>query len=444
MCTVAGFVRVRQRYDKCFEKRKDFFCDAEKWSLAQAEAYQLDKLQKLANYSYEQIPFYKKHFDQAGFKPEHIRSLEDWKKIPAITKDDVRLAGKDMISSDYNMKKLIVSQSGGSTGMPMLCYHDRESLADVYAAAWVNHRQQVSRSDRFATFQGMKLIPDSQKAGPYWRTNLAMKQRLYSIYHLSPDTIAEYIENIDKFKPIYFAGYANSLYLLAKLAEEAGITPKWSPRCVFSTSEQLLGSYRETIERVFRTKVWDGYSQDETCGSISQHKCGYYHYDRAYGYMEFEDVQIDGNNHVAEIICTSLLNDSWPLLRYRIGDLVEYENLDICPDCGHAGPVIHRIRGRTGDVIVLPSGKHFPHISLIVKDLHGVRQVQLVQQSRDEIIIRYVPSEDFREAKDEELILKNFKKAFNEPINCKLEKLAEIPRTQGGKFLSIINNTSSG
>jgi len=442
MCTVAGYKRVRQRYDKLFDKRREFFRKAAKWSLAEAEAYQLEKLKQLAKYAYEKVPFYRCLFDQVKVKPEDIRTLNDWQKIPTISKDDVRRAGKDLIAAGYNTKRLIISRSGGSTGMPMVCYHDHESLANVFAATWVYHRQGVNRSDCFAAFQGMKLVPPLQVGAPYWRMNKAMHQKLYSIFHLSERTIREYIEDLDRFKPVYLAGYANSLYLLAKLAEEASIRPQWAPKAVFATSEQLLSGYRRTIERVFRTKVWDGYSQDETCGSISEHECGYYHYDRAYGYIEFEDVQTSGKYRVAEIICTGFLNKSWPLLRYRVGDLVEYEDVDVCPVCGCAGPVIHSIRGRVGDVLLLPSGRYFPHISLIVKDLHGVRQVQLVQQKVDEIVIRYVPSEDFRRGEDEELILHSFQRAFNEPVNCVLERLTEIPRTQGGKFLSIISNIS--
>lgn len=439
MCTMAGHVRVRQRYDQSFEKREEFFKTAGKWSLVKAQQYQLKKLQELACHAYHNVPFYKRLFDQANIKPQDIRSLDDWNKLPSITKDDVRVAGSDLIAANYDPGKLILSQSGGSTGMPLVCYHDNKTLQDVHAAAWAYCRPGVTRKDRFATFQGLELIPPSQKAGPYWRFNKAMNQRLYSIFHLSESTIKEYIDDIDNFKPVYFAGYANSLYLLAKLAEENGIIPKWSPKAVLSTSEQLLSSYKETIETVFRTKVWDAYSQDETCGSITEYECGYYHYDRAYGYMEFEDIEIDGNRKVAEIICTGLLNYVWPLLRYRVGDIVEYEIAEQCPGCGRAGPIIHSIRGRTGDVVVLPSGRRFPHISLIVKNLHGVRQLQIVQEAVDRIIIRYVPSENYRGKEDDELIVDSFQKAFNEPIKWVLQRVDRIEQTRGGKFLSIVN-----
>jgi phenylacetate-CoA ligase len=439
MCTVAGHMRVRVRYDKLFEQRRRFFREAGRWSLDESEAYQLEKLQHLARHAYEQVGYYRRLFDQVKLKPQDIRKLSDWQKIPTLSKDDIRCAGEDLIASGYNIKKLAVSQSGGSTGMPMVCYHDRECLADVYASFWEYHRPGVKRSDPYATFQGMVLIPQSQKGGPYWRMNKAMNQRLYSIFHLSEETVSQYIEDINRFKPVYFAGYANSLYLLAKLAEEAGIVPQWAPKAVFSTSEQLLSSYKKTIERVFRTKVWDAYSQDEACGSISEYECGYYHYDRAYGYMEFKDKEAKGTRHVAEIICTGFLNDAWPLLRYRVGDLVEYEMVETCPKCGRSGPIIHEIRGRTGDVLITPSGRRFPHISLIVKNLRGVRQLQVLQKAREAITIRYVPAEDFQGNKDEKFIIESFQKAVNEPINWTAEKVSKIPRTQNGKFLSIIN-----
>jgi len=325
------------------------------------------------------------------------------------------------------------------------CYHDREALKRVYACLWATQRPGVSRADRFASFQGVPIIPAGQKSGPFWRMNHAMRQRLYSVFHLAEGTIGQYIEDLDRYRPVCLTGYANSLYLLAKLAEEQKCLPKYFPKAVFSTSEQLFPHYRQTIERVFRTRVWDAYSQDETCGSITQYECGLYHYDRAYGYMEFEDLELlPGNRRLAEIVCTGFLNRAWPLLRYRPGDLVEYEPAEQCPDCGRAGPLIYAIRGRTGDSLVLPSGRRFPHISLIVKSLRGVRQIQLVQLSLGHVLIRFVPAEDFGGSADVALMIRAFSRAVNEPVEWETEAVSEIPRTAGGKFMSIINQLQQG
>jgi len=439
MCTVAGYIRVRQRYDKLFDKRREFFRKAGRWSLAEAESYQLQKLQQLAGHAYEKVPFYSRLFDAAKVRPEDIRKLSDWEKIPVSSKDDFRRAGKDLIASGYNIKKLIRTCTSGSTGMPLRCYHDRESLADVCACLWEYHRPGVEPSEPYATFHTEQLIPPGQAGGPYWRMNKAMKQRLYSIFHLSEKTIKDYVSDFDAYRPIYVTGCAHSLYLFAKLAEERGVIPQWSPEAVFSTGEQLLDNYRQTIEKVLRTKVWNAYSQDETCGSISEYECGYHHYDHAYGYMEFEDIETRGDRRLAEIICTGFLNKAWPILRYRVGDIVEYEPAGICPGCGRAGPIIHEIRGRISDVLITPSGRYFPYISQIIKPLRALREIQLVQESIDKVVIRYVPSEDFRPDKDEALILRTFQQSIGEPIHWLIEKVDEIPRTRAGKFKLIIN-----
>jgi phenylacetate-CoA ligase len=439
-CTAAGYLRNSQRYDGKFHERLEFFRKASGWSRSDAEGYQLEQLRNLVRYCREKVPYYREHFRDLKLAPSDIRTFEDWRGLPYLSKDEARHAGVNLISSEFSHGDLVASHSGGSTGMPLRCYHDREALRQVYAFFWACQRPGFNRTHRYATFQGLDIIPRLQKHRPYWRMNHAMKQRLYSIFHLSEKSIGEYINDLDSYRPAYLAGYANTLYLLAHLAEEQGIRPAHAPEAVFSTSEQLFQTYRQTIERVFRTRVWDAYSQDETCGSITEYECGYYHYDRAYGYMEFLDVEeLPGNRRLAEIVCTGFLNKAWPLLRYRPGDLVEYEPAEKCPKCGRAGPVIHAIRGRTGDVLLLPSGRRFPHISLIVKSLRGVRQIQCVQHAVDRVTIRFVPSEDFRGAADVDHMTRTFSQAVNEPVSWQTEAVSEIPRTPGGKFMSVLN-----
>jgi phenylacetate-CoA ligase len=440
LCTLAGHLRHWQRYDRSFSARCRFFEKTSHWGLAEAEVYQLEQLRNLFAYCIDKVPFYRDRHSRNPIDAGGLRELGDWSLLPALSKDNVRLAGVALVSAEFDVKKLVVSHSGGSTGMPLRCYHEPQALKQIYAHHWACQRPEVSRTDNYASFQGLEIIPRRQKGGPYWRMNYAMRQRLYSIFHLSESTIKAYVADLDRYQPVYFTGYANALFLLAKLAEEQGIAPRHAPRAVFSTSETLFPDCRQTIERVFRTRVWDAYSQDETCGSITEYECGYYHYDRTYGYMEFLDVEeLPNGRHLAEIVCTGFLNRAWPLLRYRPGDLVEYERADRCAGCGRAGPIIHAIRGRTGDVLIAPSRRRFPHISLIVKNLRGVRQVQLVQHSINRVTIRFVAGVDFRGAADEEHMLSSFAQALDEPILWQTERVPEIPRTAGGKFMSIVS-----
>lgn len=443
MCTAAGHLRNLQRYDRGFDERLAFYRESSRWTPGQIRDHHLERLRALFRHATASVPHYRSadYLSRGGSFPD---SLPDWRTLPSLSKDDVRTAGPRLISEVANPRHLVISHSGGSTGMPLRCYHDRGSLREVYAHFWALQRNGFTREDRYATFQGLEIIPKTQTRPPWWRTNRAMRQRLYSIFHLSGGTIRSYIEDLDHYQPVYLAGYANSLYLLAKLAEEAGLRPEHSPAAVFSTSEQLYPSCRATIERVFRTRVWDAYSQDETCGSITEYECGNYHYDHAYGYMEFEDVEVlEHGRRLAEIVCTGYLNRAWPLLRYRPGDVVEYSPVESCPGCGRAGPIIHAIRGRTGDVILLPDGRHFPHISLIVKDLDRVRQTQVVQRALDHVIIRVVPAEGFQVPRDTESVRDTFARALGCGLRVEVELVGAIPRTVAGKFRSIVSEMAT-
>jgi hypothetical protein len=77
---------------------------------------------------------------------------------------------------------------------------------------------------------------------------------------------------------------------------------------------------------------------------------------------------------------------------------------------------------------------------LIAKSLHGVRQLQLVQHALDRITIRFVPSEDFRGSADVELLVDSFSKAVAESVDWQTEAVEQIPRTAGGKFMSVVSH----
>jgi phenylacetate-CoA ligase len=403
--------------------------------------FQRAELSRLLHEAVSVVPYYRERNRSVSNERTAEETLLTW---PILTKDNVRKAGSGLLALNHPKGgRLIRSTSGGSTGMPLPCFHDKESLREIYACHWALQRPGVKREDRYATFQGLEIVSPTQRHPPYWRMNWAMNQRIYSIFHLSKKTITDYLSDLDAYQPAYLAGYANSLYILGCLIEESGLSIRHSPRAIFSTSETLSDSQRALMKRVFKCRIWDAYSQDESCGSITEYECGYYHYDRSYGWMEFVDVEdLGGGRRLAEIICTGFLNRIWPLIRYSPGDLVEYEDAETCPGCGRPGPLIHGIRGRTGDYLMLPSGRCFPHISLIVSRLGGVRQVQLAQTGSSEVEIRYVPNQDFNESIHLPLMVKAFQDAVGESMRWQTREVVELARTSGGKFRSIVRETS--
>jgi phenylacetate-coenzyme A ligase PaaK-like adenylate-forming protein len=58
--------------------------------IQELEKIQLKKLKKILAYSYEKVPFYRKYYDQHGVHPNDLKSLEDIRKFPIITKELAR------------------------------------------------------------------------------------------------------------------------------------------------------------------------------------------------------------------------------------------------------------------------------------------------------------------------------------------------------------------
>jgi len=59
-------------------------------SLPERKTLQLERMKRSVNLAYEAVPFYKKSFEQAGFHPDQLKTLDDIKRIPFLTKQDMR------------------------------------------------------------------------------------------------------------------------------------------------------------------------------------------------------------------------------------------------------------------------------------------------------------------------------------------------------------------
>jgi len=97
---------------------------------------QLKRLKEIVYYSYTNVPFYKRKMDEAGVKPDDIKTLDDVTKIPFTTKDDLR-ENSPFGFLAVPMEELIeLHASSGTTGVPVtVCYthHDIDVWSEVMA-----------------------------------------------------------------------------------------------------------------------------------------------------------------------------------------------------------------------------------------------------------------------------------------------------------------------
>lgn len=163
-------------------------------------------------------------------------------------------------------------------------------------------------------------------------------------------------------------------------------------KAVFTTSEQLLPSVRESIERRMGVPVFDMYGAND--GGIISCECEKhegFHYDPINCFVE-EHRTGDGQS---ELLLTSLNSVSTPFVRYRVGDMASIGDFGSCT-CGSPFPMIRDLSGRTRDMIRLPSGQtvHGVLFNRAMYNYPEIRRYRIVQHRNYSISVQ-VETESF-------------------------------------------------
>jgi len=443
MTSIYGWQKNRYRYGSPLARRwLEFYRETAKWPEQRLREYQLEQMRRTIAYAYKHVPFYRERFDSCGLKPEHIKTVEDLRQLPYLTRDDVRAAGTRLISDEYKVKDLFTTLTSGSTGMPLILYSSREAVIRNFVFSWAQCRSGMPRGKyRYANFTGLEIVRPKQKKPPYWRMNYAGNQRLYSVFHISERTIPYYLEDMVKFRPVWFYGHAASLYLLSDYILRTGYDYPCPPKAVVTGAGECLPMYREAIEKAFKTRVWDEYGQGEMVGLAFECECGKLHEKIEYGLMEFLPAkETTGGLKVYELICTSLINDARPLIRYRVGDLAVIDPDAKCP-LGRPGRVIEQIYGRTANFLIAGDGSRISNISVMAKKCRNIRALQAVQKEIGQVTLRVVPQPEYNVQTDEPFMIKQFRKKMGDESRMKIdvEYVDKIELTSAGKFLSIVS-----
>lgn len=108
----------------------------EKLNRKQYEELQLERLKRTVERVYENVPFYRKKFDEIGVKPHHIKNLKDIRLLPFTTKDDLRENYPYGLFTVPLSKIVRIHASSGTTGKPTVVgytKHDMEVWTEVVA-----------------------------------------------------------------------------------------------------------------------------------------------------------------------------------------------------------------------------------------------------------------------------------------------------------------------
>ena len=135
--TMAKFFALLPFY-KTFRSTYTFLQKSQWLSKEQLEQYQLHELKKLVKHAYENVPYYRRIFDERHLKPEDIQQIADLKKLPFLTKEIIRDNLRDLTAKNYTQDELEYVTTGGSTGIPLGFYYHK-GISHAHEEAFIKN-----------------------------------------------------------------------------------------------------------------------------------------------------------------------------------------------------------------------------------------------------------------------------------------------------------------
>lgn len=356
---------------------------------------------------------------------DDVRCLEDIVKLPVLTKDMLKKHGKELLTRKE--KGLIKNHTSGTTGTPLTVYQD-------WASVWREQAYFVCYRKRCGYNYGEPIV---SLRGNLTRKEISLKvhvsNTLYlSSYNINAQTAETYHRLIEKHHPKAIEGYPSSLYSLALVFRDKGL--ECHIPVAFTSSETMFDYQRKLIEQVFHTQIYDHYGTTERTIRLEEsfdHN-GYFE-DPGYGIEEYHDDYI---------ISTSLINDVFPLIRYRTNDRVVLKPNAMLTHVGE--PVVKQIDGRAISNIIGKDGTAFSDSALtfIFKEARGVRFAQFIQDEIGKVVVNIVPEAGFT-LQDKANVLQSIVRtlgASNMDIELRTIDESEMQYTKRNKLALVISN----
>ncbi|MBN1501332.1 MAG: phenylacetate--CoA ligase [Spirochaetes bacterium] len=305
--------------------------------------------------------FYKKKLGGAGIKnAEDITSIDDIKKIPFTTKEDLRNTYPFGLLASSKSDVVRMHASSGTTGKPTVIYQSQNDLDN-----WTN----LTRRSLIATgctcddvFQNMMTY--GLFTGGIGLHYGAEKLGMFVIPASSGNTKRQFMLMKDFQTTVVHATPSYMLHLFSEI-ENMGFSPE-----DFVLKKAMIGAephseeIRRKIESCFSIDAYNSYGLSEMNGpSVAfecTYKCGMHVWEDAY-ILEIVDRNSltpleDGEQ--GELVLTNLIRESTPIIRYRTRDLTKVVS-GKC-ECGRTARRIDRIFGRTDDMLIINGVNVFP------------------------------------------------------------------------------------
>lgn len=369
------------------------------------EAAIIARLREVMAYAYEKAPFYRRKWDEAGVHPNHIKSLEDFERVPVVTKQELRESqaraapfGDYLCIPDSDVRH--IHGTSGTTGRPTafaIGAHDWETIANSQARVlWA---MGVRPGDTLFIAAIFSLYLGS------WGSLVAGERlgaRCFPFGAGAPGMTARAASWMDSMKPTAFYGTPSYALHLAEVAQDEGYDPAgFGLKIMFFSGEPgaSIPGIRDRIEAAYGAKVFD-------CGTMAEMTP----FMSAAGTAENKDGMLLWQDMVYHEVCdpktyhrvdygaqgtpvyTHLERTSQPMIRLASGDLTHWVN-EPSP-CGRTYPSFpNGVYGRIDDMFQIRGENIYPsEIDAVLNTLPSYGGEHRIVISRDgnmdELLVR--------------------------------------------------------
>lgn len=334
--------------------------EVETMSRPELEKIQSERLRQTVTRVYQNVPFYREKFDEAGIKPEDIRGVRDLAKLPFTTKQDLRDNYPFGLFAAPREEVVRVHASSGTTGkMTVVGYtrNDIKSWMEVMARSLgcgnVTNKDIVQIAYGYGLFTGgLGVHYGAERVGA-------------TVVPISGGNTKRQLQIMKDFQSTTLACTPSYSLYMAEAMEEVGVgLDDLALRVGFFGAEPWSNNMRKEIEEKWHIKALDIYGLSEIMGPGVSCEC-----ERQDGLHVWEDhflvEVIDPNTgevlpdgEKGELVFTCITKEALPLIRYRTRDISIITH-EPCA-CGRTHVRMHRVMGRTDDMLIIRGVNVFP------------------------------------------------------------------------------------
>ena len=408
-------------------------------SRTELEDLQLQKLQKLLLSALQHSSWHAERIASSGMDIKAL-SFEELKKLPTMTREDVQQHGHDMVWKDVPGGTSRYT-TGGSSGSPLIFNFGRSRQASD-AAGRIRARRWwgVDVGEPEVYLWGAPVELNNTDKIKTIRDRL-LNQLVLNAFEMSPKNMSTYLSAIQTFNPKCIYGYASSIALLAKYAQQKNRQLSLPAlKVVCTTGEPLYPEQQQIISEIFKVPVANEYGSRDA-GFIA-HANSHQQMLLLSESNILEVLDAKGEpvkpGEMGEAVMTGLCSEAQPFIRYRTGDMVRL-SADVDKD-GRGLHVLDEIVGRSTDFIVHENGAiiHALAAIYVLRETLGVEQFKIIQQAINEFDILIVSNLFWNSASLKD-IEEKFKGRFGLACKIHVQLVLKIPTEASGKTRQVVS-----